>query len=132
MPRKKTLPVAEGEEPWTAAEIAEVRAELESDVARLETAVKKAREELDLMFDDERGGKDDADIGITNFERDQEMSLARNTQAILEQAQLALRKFESGDYGWCESCGKPIGKDRLQIFPRATLCVECKRKLERR
>jgi DnaK suppressor protein len=32
----------------------------------------------------------------------------------------------------CESCGKPIGKARLLAFPRATLCVECKQRQERR
>jgi DnaK suppressor protein len=31
-----------------------------------------------------------------------------------------------------ESCGKPIGKARLLAFPRATLCVECKQRQERR
>ena len=71
-------------------------------------------------------------VGSSNFERDQEMSLAQNAREMLEQAQLALRLFESGEYGTCESCGQPIGKDRLQVFPRATLCVPCKQREERR
>ncbi len=29
-------------------------------------------------------------------------------------------------------CGQPIGKARLQAFPRATLCVDCKQREERR
>ena len=37
-----------------------------------------------------------------------------------------------GNYGICESCGQPIGKGRLQVFPRATLCVTCKQREERR
>jgi RNA polymerase-binding transcription factor len=32
----------------------------------------------------------------------------------------------------CGSCGQPIGKARLQAFPRATLCVACKQREERR
>jgi hypothetical protein len=32
----------------------------------------------------------------------------------------------------CESCGQPIGKARLLAFPRATLCVACKQRQERR
>ena len=32
----------------------------------------------------------------------------------------------------CASCGQPIGKARLQAFPRATLCVACKQREERR
>ncbi|MBN9325656.1 MAG: TraR/DksA family transcriptional regulator, partial [Cellulomonas sp.] len=41
-------------------------------------------------------------------------------------------RIAAGTYGACESCGKPIGKARLQAFPRATLCVECKQREERR
>ena len=33
---------------------------------------------------------------------------------------------------YCESCGEPIGKARLQAFPRAVLCVTCKQREERR
>ncbi|MDR3070533.1 MAG: TraR/DksA family transcriptional regulator [Propionibacteriaceae bacterium] len=129
-----TLPVAEGEDPWTSGEIEEVRQELQDDVERLSAAVQKSQAELDELFSESNdgAGRDAADVGSSNFERDQEMSLVRNAQLILDQAQNALKLFEAGEYGWCESCGKPIGKDRLQIFPRATLCVECKRQAERR
>ena len=34
--------------------------------------------------------------------------------------------------GYCENCGKPIGKARLEAFPRATMCVSCKQRQERR
>jgi DnaK suppressor protein len=51
---------------------------------------------------------------------------------MLEQAQQAYRLFEAGHYGICESCGQPIGKDRLQVFPRATMCMACKQREERR
>ena len=77
-------------------------------------------------------GRDPADIGSTNFERNQEMSLVQNARDMLEQAQWALRLFDLGQYGWCESCGQPIGKDRLTVFPRATMCVTCKQREERR
>jgi RNA polymerase-binding transcription factor DksA len=43
-----------------------------------------------------------------------------------------LAKIEGGAYGICESCGSPIGKNRLLAFPRATLCMTCKSKQERR
>jgi RNA polymerase-binding transcription factor DksA len=44
----------------------------------------------------------------------------------------ALERLDDGTYGICESCGNPIGKLRLQAAPRATLCVPCKMKQERR
>ncbi|MFT4225526.1 TraR/DksA family transcriptional regulator [Micropruina sp.] len=129
-----SIPVAEGEEPWTQEELTEIREELTGEVARLERAIAVAQAGLEDLFSDgsEGAGRDAADVGSTNFERDQEMSLAQNAREMLEQAQLALRLFDSGDYGSCESCGRPIGKDRLQVFPRATLCMDCKKREERR
>ena len=35
-------------------------------------------------------------------------------------------KIESGDYGYCESCGIEIGLRRLEARPTATLCIDCK------
>ncbi len=128
------IPVAEGEDPWTAAELAEVRAELVEEVARMEHAITIAEAELEELLRDggDGAGRDPADVGSSNFERDQEMSLAQNAREMLEQSQLALRLFDEGHYGTCEMCGTPIGKARLQVFPRATMCVKCKQREERR
>ena len=129
-----TLPVRDGEEAWTPEEVAEVREELVSDIARMEKAIAITEAELaGLMREGSDGaGRDPADVGSSNFERDQEMSLAQNAREMLEQSQLALRLCDDGHYGTCEVCGKPIGKARLQAFPRATMCVTCKQREERR
>ncbi len=131
--RSEALPVAEGEDPWTDEETAEVREELESEVARLERAIRTAEAGLaDLFKESDGAGRDAADVGSSNFERDQELSLVQNSKDMLEQAVSALKAFDNGRYGWCEVCGRPIGKDRLQVFPRATMCVTCKQREERR
>ena len=129
-----SIPVAEGEDPWTAEEVEEIRHELTADIARMERAIEVAEAGLADLFEEgpDGAGRDPADVGSSNFERDQEMSLAQNARDMLEQAQLAIRAFESGQYGVCETCGQPIGKDRLQVFPRATMCVTCKQREERR
>jgi DnaK suppressor protein len=44
----------------------------------------------------------------------------------------ALRQLETGEYGYCEDCGEPIGIRRLEARPTATLCVDCKEIEERR
>jgi DnaK suppressor protein len=51
---------------------------------------------------------------------------------VSEQSEHALERILDGSYGVCENCGNPIGKNRLLVFPRATLCVPCKSKQERR
>jgi len=128
------LPVAPGEEPWTDEEIAAVRSDLCDDIARMRQAITEAEENLaDRMNDGPDGaGKDPADVGASNFELDQEMSLNANTRHMLHQTELALKLLDDGGYGFCESCGQPIGKLRLQAFPRATMCVSCKQRAERR
>ncbi|HUX70948.1 MAG TPA: TraR/DksA family transcriptional regulator, partial [Cellulomonadaceae bacterium] len=44
----------------------------------------------------------------------------------------ALGRVSDGSFATCESCGDPIGKARVLAFPRATLCVTCKQREERR
>jgi DnaK suppressor protein len=60
------------------------------------------------------------------------MSIAANARDMLVQSERALARIAAGTYGVCESCGESIGKARLQVFPRATLCMSCKQKQERR
>ena len=128
------VPVLDGEDPWTQDELDEVREDLVFDVQRMERAIRTAEKGLERLFDEgtEGAGRDPADVGSTNFERDQEMSLVQNARDMLDQAQNALRRLDAGTYGWCEVCGQPIGKDRLIAFPRATLCMSCKQREERR
>ena len=45
---------------------------------------------------------------------------------------VAGERIDAKTYGNCEDCGAAIGKARLQVFPRATLCMVCKQKEERR
>jgi RNA polymerase-binding protein DksA len=130
----KNLAVKADEKPWTVAELDEVRADLNADRDRLRSELNLAEHELhDLMRDAGDGaGNDQADVGSTTFERDHEMSLANNARDMLAQTERALGRIEDGSYGVCESCGEPIGKMRLMAFPRATLCLPCKQREERR
>ena len=128
------LPVRPGEDPWTAEELSQVRDELESEAVGLRAEIDKTAADMaDRLSDSVRdAGDDEADAGTKTFERELEMSLAQNAQDLLDQGERARGRIDAGTYGVCESCGKAIGKARLQAFPRATLCVECKQRQERR
>jgi DnaK suppressor protein len=128
------IPVREGESPWTAAELAEVRHELDEEAGRLKAEIAETELDLaDLLRDSGDGaGDDQADAGSKTFAREHEMSLADNYREMLLQNERALARLAGGTYGICESCGNPIGKARLQAFPRATLCMSCKVRQERR
>ncbi|MCX4968787.1 TraR/DksA C4-type zinc finger protein [Streptomyces sp. NBC_00654] len=128
------LAVRPGEDPWTPEEVAEARTVLTGEVLRLRSELEASGAALaGLMRDSGDGaGDDEADTGTKNITREHELSLAANAQEMLEQTERALARLEAGTYGLCEICGKPIGKARMQAFPRATLCVEDKQKQERR
>ncbi|WP_405873132.1 TraR/DksA C4-type zinc finger protein [Streptomyces zaomyceticus] len=132
--RTGVLAVRPGEDPWTPAEVTEARTALQSEVLRLRSELAHSQEELTgLMRDSGDGaGDDQADTGTKNITREHELALAANAREMLEQTEHALERLDAGTYGLCEVCGKPIGKARMQAFPRATLCVEDKQRQERR
>ncbi|GAA2429124.1 TraR/DksA family transcriptional regulator [Streptomyces glaucus] len=128
------LAVRPGEDPWTPEEVEEARTELQSEEARLRAEITSSERSLaGLMRDSGDGaGDDQADTGTKNITREHELALAANAREMLTQTERALERLDAGTYGLCENCGNPIGKARMQAFPRATLCVECKQKQERR
>ena len=128
------LVVKEGEGAWTKAEIKEVLSELHSDRDRVVRTLSGQEAELDKLMRDagDGAGHDQADMGATSFERDQEIIVVNNEREKLAQIDRALARIADGTYGMCESCGNPIGKMRAMAFPRATLCMTCKQREERR
>ncbi len=122
------------EGPWTAAELKVIRAEIAADLERLRAELASVEAEMDELIADsgEGAGDDQADSGTKTFEREHEMSLVINARDMVLQTERALERIDAKSYGMCEECGSPIGKARLQVFPRATLCMICKQKEERR
>jgi len=131
---KTTSPPVPAGTDWSASELAEVRTELQAQLADLRAEYDHAIAELNDMqnFSRDGAGDDQADTGTKTFEREQELSIAHNRLDLMTQVEHAIDRINSGTYGVCEGCGKPIAKARLQAFPSATLCVECKQREERR
>ena len=125
---------SEGEAPWSAAELKAVRNEIATDLERLRRELAEVEAEMDELISEsgEGAGDDQADSGTKTFEREHEMSLVINARDMVLQTERALDRIDNKTYGNCEECGSPIGKARLQVFPRATLCMICKQKEERR
>lgn len=131
---KVAKPSARGRKPLTPAERTEMKGVLLAERKRLDDEIATAVEDLNELLRDsgEGSGDDQADAGSKTFEREHEMSVANNSRDLLIQVEHALQRIADGTYGTCESCGLPIGKMRLEAFPRATLCVDCKQREERR
>jgi DnaK suppressor protein len=128
------LPVRPGEDRWTAEEVSELREGLTAEAQRLRVEIETAEAAISGMMRDsgDGAGDDQVDAGTKNISREHELALANNARDMLAQTERALVRLEGTGFGVCESCGEPIGKARLQVFPRATLCVQCKAKQERR
>ena len=128
------LPVRPGEKRWTEREITELRDELATEAAALRADIARAETDIASRLGDAVGdaGDDQADVGAKTFEREHELALTHNARELLAQNERAIARIQAGTYGTCESCGEAIGKARLQAFPRATLCVACKQREERR
>ena len=128
------LVAAATEAPWSNSELKEMKVELSKELIRLRRELELAEAQAeDLLQDSGDGaGDDQADAGAKTFEREHEISLVYNARDMVMQTEHALDRITAGSYGKCEDCGNPIGKARLQVFPRATLCMICKQKEERR
>jgi len=129
-----SFPIRKGEERWTRAEIAELSGQLAAEAAELTAEIERAEAEIAERFGDpvSDAGDDQADLGAKAYEREHGLALTYHARELLAQTERALARIESESYGSCESCGEPIGKARLQAYPRATLCVSCKQREERR
>jgi RNA polymerase-binding transcription factor len=128
------LPVRKGEKPWTETELKKVRQQLQDEIAGLAADITEAESAIAERLGDAVGdaGDDPADAGAKTFQRERELALTQNARELLSLSERALARMDDGTFGVCESCGQPIGKARLQAFPRATLCVTCKQREERR
>lgn len=71
-----------------------------------------------------RGFRDaDATQQVSGREADE--AIQRVRAANEQQAQHAVELRDQGSYGVCESCGGPIGEERLAAVPEATRCISC-------
>jgi RNA polymerase-binding transcription factor DksA len=102
----------------------EQRDELKHEMKRLEdqAAGRSGEHEVVAAEDfDEPGGDAAADA----VERQQARAMAMEIRQILELVIEALRRVETGAYGTCEVCAKPIPAVRLGFIPWTTRCAKC-------
>ena len=71
-----------------------------------------------------RGFRDaDATQQMSGREADEAIERVRSKNDL--QARHAAELRDQGTYGMCESCGRPIGDERLAAVPEATRCISC-------
>jgi RNA polymerase-binding transcription factor len=73
---------------------------------------------------------DPADRATIEEEHALELRTRDRERKLLKKVQSALQRIESGDYGFCEETGDPIGIPRLLARPTATLSLEAQQRRE--
>jgi DnaK suppressor protein len=61
------------------------------------------------------------------FERQQVVALLEQAQRRLSDVDAALARRAAGEYGSCETCGRPIAPERLAARPAARTYIDCAR-----
>ena len=107
---------------------------LERERERLQTIVSGISVEHDLQENGDSGpttvselssaDQHQADLASETFEREKDFAVLETMQQELLEVEAAFARLDDGSYGKCETCGKPIGEDRLKARPTARLCVD--------
>ena len=73
---------------------------------------------------------DPNDRATLETDRNTVLRIRDRERKLLSKVQEALDRVEDKSFGLCESCGKMIGRPRLEIRPVTTFCIECKAEME--
>ena len=73
---------------------------------------------------------DPADRATIEEEHALELRTRDRERKLLKKIEQALAQIDSGDYGYCEETGDPIGIPRLLARPTATLSLEAQQRRE--
>ena len=75
---------------------------------------------------------DPADRATIEEEHALELRTRDRERKLLKKVQQSLALIDSGEYGWCEETGEPIGLRRLLARPTANLSLEAQERREKR
>lgn len=88
----------------------------------------------DTLDDLKQGGLNQPDqIDRASLETDKALELRTRDRArkLISKIDEAIKRIEDGVYGYCEETGEPIGIERLEVRPVATLSIEAQERHER-
>ena len=78
------------------------------------------------MQDEASNFPDPNDRATQESEFSLELRTRDRERRLIKKIEDALSNIDSGDYGYCETCGVEIGIRRLEARPTATQCIDCK------
>ena len=109
-------------------DIAELYKRLEKEKTELSEKLRQLKSRgqpsLERRVDSPFGKREEAADEVSELEK--RLALEKGLRDTLAEIEHALRKYEAGTYGLCDSCGQPIEQARLEALPQASLCLKCK------
>jgi RNA polymerase-binding transcription factor DksA len=106
-----------------------VRATLEHHRSIVDARVAALVRELDQIVESAQlanvDDEHDPEGSTIAYERAKVIALLAAARHDLDAIDGALRRADDASYGTCQSCGRPIGQERLELLPATTTCVAC-------
>ena len=75
---------------------------------------------------------DPLDQAAREYERNFTLRIHNREDLLIRKIKQSLQDIKDGEYGFCESCGNPIGVKRLKVRPVARHCIRCKTQAEKK
>ena len=97
-----------------------------------EEILRESRETVTHLQAETENHPDLADRASSETDRALELRTRDRQRKLISKIDEALRRIEDGIYGYCEETGEPIGLQRLEARPIATLSLESQERHERR
>ncbi len=97
-----------------------------------EEILRESRETLSHLQTDTENHPDIADRASSETDKALELRTRDRQRKLISKIDEALRRIEDEVYGFCEETGEPIGLQRLEARPIATLSLEAQERHERR
>jgi len=112
-----------GEEYMNEKQLEHFRAILDAWKSELMQEVDRT---VDHMKDDAANFPDPADRASQEEEFSLELRTRDRERKLIKKIDESLNELDTGEYGYCETCGVEIGIRRLEARPTATQCIDCK------
>ncbi len=95
--------------------------ELDERLSKITDDVRHTEKPLDKDFSEQ----------AVETENDQVLdALGNATRNEIEKVKQAISRIDSGTYGICLICGRPIKKERLKAMPYSSKCIHCAQEAE--
>jgi DnaK suppressor protein len=96
-----------------------------------EEILQEAKETLETLQQESLREPDLTDRASAETDWSIELRTRDRQRKLISKIESALRRIDSGEYGYCEVTGEPIALQRLDARPTATMTVEAQEKHER-